>query len=344
MITSKFDCIVVGGGVAGLTAALQSAAAGLRVLLLEKSAHTGGKAAAYCCQATDRCLKCGACLAVKLNNELNRQPLIDLRTLTSVRKCEKTGGGFNVTVEADPSSGAEVEETVYTKTVVFATGFEPFNLSRKKQYRFGQAANVVSAAALSKQLISGKLARPSDGAVPESIAFLQCVGSRNRKEQVNCSRVCCGYTTRLALLIRRSYPDTALTRFYIDLQPCGRDSEQIYKMLAKAGIRQVRSIPAEAEELGGGDIRLTFENRETGGTEAAAYSMVVLSTGIPGADINRQAAKVSLLKLNKDGFISAKGMPPGMFVTGSALRPMDIEESVCHAGAIAARVVKSVLQ
>ncbi len=403
--TSRYDCIVVGGGIAGLTTAIKLSKAGLKVLILEKSSFPGGKAISICCQATDHCLKCGACYVYPLIRELKQQPLIELQTLATVKKYAPVGDGYHITINRnklwvnpnlcigcgacsqkcplkenpaigpatagplfkgytiDPhlclNNGAEhcnrcanicpfgaisiteqdVTEVAHTKSIVFATGFEPFDLHSKKQYRFGRVKNVVAAADLSKQLISNKLTRPSDNTVPEKLAFLQCVGSRSVRDHINCSRVCCGYTTRLINMLRHYYPEVEITRFYLDLQPLGRDGERVYQAASGPGIINIRSLPAEIEELPDGDVRLSYEDRHEGEMKSDIFSLVVLCSGIPVADISENIIEESRLTVNKDGFVSTNELPPGIFATGTAIRPMDIEESICHASSTAGRAI-----
>lgn len=340
----EYDSIVIGGGAAGLTVALKVAESGLKVLLLERDMYLGGMALTYCCQATDRCLKCGACLLTKLNRNVLEQPMIELKTQALIEKCVRTIDGYRVTYKRNQGGvvslvDSEIEEIVLTRCIVYATGFEQFNLPEKKIYNYGYAANVISASDLSKQLKQKMIYRPSDLSIPKSIAFVHCVGSRSRKYQVNCSRVCCGYIARIALLIKKYDPDIEITQFFIDLQPFGRDSKIIYEELLESGVQQIRSIPAEAEELKNGDVKLMFEDRENKRMNSLNYSMVVLATGVIGASINRSALKSLLIKIDKDGFIRKKNVSDIIFITGTALRPMDISEAICHGNSTAMKVI-----
>jgi heterodisulfide reductase subunit A len=219
--TESKKVMVIGGGIAGLTAAWELAGLGTQVALVEKADFLGGHAIQYACKATDECRQCGACAVESMLKNVVNEPAITVHLATEVAGISKNGN-FSVnlkktTIEKDlkacdagytnnPTGCSAVrgyslnnakfyladgglnpettgsEDTLEVDAVVVATGFVPFDPRLKSTYRYGELKNVVSGMDLeSGKRANGRVLRPSDGQPPKKIAFIQCVGSRDER-------------------------------------------------------------------------------------------------------------------------------------------------------------------
>ena len=132
---------------AGMTSALDLAARGVEVFLVEKGTDIGGRAAEYCCKATDECNRCAACLVLQQKDKVTQEPLIQVYRNASVKAFSKNKDGFKATVASD---GKDVD--LECQTVIVATGFDPYNLGRRSEFAYGLEKNVVSGIDLEKAL------------------------------------------------------------------------------------------------------------------------------------------------------------------------------------------------
>jgi heterodisulfide reductase subunit A2 len=213
--------MVIGGGIAGLTAAWELAGLGAQVALVEKADYLGGHAIQYACKATDECKQCGACAVESMLKNVVNEPAISVHLATEVSSINKNGN-FKISLKktdaakdakaceagytADPAGCAAVKgyslnnakfyqtdgsldpattgnaDALDVDAVVVATGFTPFDPNIKSTYRYGELANVISGLDLEAgKRANGKVLRPSDGKPPKKVAFIQCVGSRDER-------------------------------------------------------------------------------------------------------------------------------------------------------------------
>lgn len=213
--------MVIGGGIAGLTAAWELAGLGAQVALVEKADYLGGHAIQYACKATDECKQCGACAVESMLKNVVNEPAISVHLATEVAGINKNGN-FKVSLKkaeiekdanaceggysADPAGCAAVKgyslnnakfyqadgsldpattgsvDALEVDAVVVATGFTAFDPNIKSTYRYSELANVISGIDLETcKRANGKVLRPSDGNAPQKVAFIQCVGSRDER-------------------------------------------------------------------------------------------------------------------------------------------------------------------
>ncbi|MFH1489259.1 MAG: CoB--CoM heterodisulfide reductase iron-sulfur subunit A family protein, partial [Pseudomonadota bacterium] len=175
--------------------------------------------------------------------------------------------------------------------------------------------------------------RPSDGLLPKSVAFVQCVGSRDAQlHREYCSRVCCGYALRMALRVSHEHPETRITLFYMDIQNFGKDFDRLYGKL-KNGIRLIRSLPGDVYPSENERIAVSYYEGATRKTVTEVFDMVVLSVGMTPPPSDAFFRDSLGLVLNEDGFLRIpEGLKKGGIVmAGSADGPMDVSESISHA-------------
>lgn len=374
--------MVIGGGIAGLTAAWELSRFDTQVELIEKADFLGGHAIQYACKATTECRMCGACSVESMLKDVVNANNINIHLATEVETLEKAGS-FKVGLKksareldaamldssgrgytAAPAACAAVKgyslnnakfynadgslnpettgsaDSLTVDAVVVATGFKPFDPKIKSTYRYGELQNVITGFDLERgKRINGQVYRPSDGKVPEKMAFIQCVGSRDeRLGNLWCSQVCCPYALRTAHSIKHINPEMDITVFYMDIQNTGNDFPVFYKQL-REDMTFVRNIPVDMYLTEDDKIRTRFMSDADGVPMEDIFDLVVLSVGItPGTETPAMAEKLGL-SLNADGFIggvdqlnNTKTSQEGVFVAGTASGPRTIADSMAHAG------------
>ncbi|NPV53182.1 MAG: CoB--CoM heterodisulfide reductase iron-sulfur subunit A family protein [Firmicutes bacterium] len=338
---------VIGGGPAGMSAAVVLANSGLNVYLVEKEPRLGGKAAYYGCKATDRCNKCNVCAVADKIREVASCRNIKVLTGCSVERSSGEFGDYRLRL-----SNGEVLEV---GAVVIATGFDVFDARLRPHLGYGRHARVVSAFELERALRGGRmLAEYLGGVAPRSVAFIQCVGSRDvRGEHDYCSRVCCMYSLRLAKVIREQLPAIEIAVFYMDFQGGGKAPQAFKEYCETAGnVRMIRSMPGEVRVLdglesgeGAGErphcLEVRYEDPDTGDVRRAGFDLVVLAVGsAPGSDTGR-FGEVFGVGAGHDGFFDSPTGVPGIFVAGSCRGPMDIAEAMRDGEGVATEILNA---
>jgi heterodisulfide reductase subunit A len=324
--------LVVGGGVAGLSAAHALARGPVTVDLVEKAPALGGHAIQYACKATDACVKCGACLAESARNAAESNPNIRKWLETTIASAS-AASPFRVTLSGADGEALAGASELAADAVIVATGFSPF-APTEKPYGWGRFPNVITNLELEQRLRKhGAALRPSDGEPAEKLAFIQCVGSRDASlGHLWCSKVCCGSALRMARLIQSRRPDTEVHFFYIDVQTFGKDFQTFYDDV-RAAVRMVRIIPADVIPLEADRLQISYFDPDQGQGIDEAVDLLVLSIGmLPGQDTGRLSEWFGLAR-DDNGFLdtvaTGKGShPEGVFPAGAATGPMSIAESI----------------
>jgi heterodisulfide reductase subunit A len=269
--------------------------------------------------------------------------------------CEKVCPAKAVNREQKPQ---EIELDV--GAIVVATGFDMFDPAIIPQYGYGRFKNVVTAMELERLLCAsgptgGHLIRPSDGRIPRSIAFIQCVGSRDRRDWINhsyCSSICCKYAVKDAVLIKEHEADSLVTIFYIDMRAFGKGFQEfVNRAKSEFGIEFTRSNPGElTEDPKTKNILITFEDPITRTVQDVAFDLVVLCPALIPRQGMKELGKVLGVELDGYGFLKLKDpvrapldtSVPGIFASGYCLGPKtgDIPDSITQGSATAARVAE----
>ena len=266
----------------------------------------------------DQCIKCGICARPDV--------------------CEPEAINF----DDEP-----VDLKVKIGTIIVATGWDLYDPTEIKQYGYGRYPNVITGLQMERLLSStgpvmGKPVRPSDLKDPHSIAFLQCVGSRNFREGGNqyCSRVCCMYATKQARQYKEKHPEADVYIFYMDIRAFGKGYEEFYESAAKNyGINYVRGRIAENYEDEDHGIIIRAEDTLINQPIELKVDLFVLSCGlVPRADSDQIT---SLLRIQKSGdgfFLEAHPklrpvdtLTEGIFIAGVAQGPKDIPDAITQA-------------
>ena len=389
MDTKQKKVMVIGGGIAGLTAAWEMARKNIAVDLVEKAGFLGGHAIQYSCKATDECQQCGACSVEAMLKNVVNEPLITVHLGAQVETVNKNGR-FEISLKdsdrghpddvkctgayesaptdcaaargysrhnavfydadgrLDPEKAGKTEKLT-VDAIIVASGFQPFAAEKKSTYNYGIFDNVITGLDLERcKRAHGGILRPSDKRVPEKVAFIQCVGSRDeRLGNLWCSQACCPYALRSAEALKYKYPDMDITVFYMDIQNTGKDYTKFYDK-CRENLNFIRTIPVDMYKTEDDKIRTRFMDDE-GKPIDGVFDLVVLSIGItPGAD-NKELTQILGIGLDTDGFFEASDMlsptksaKAGIFIAGTAQGPKTIAVSMAHAGQAAREAIRFV--
>jgi heterodisulfide reductase subunit A len=416
----KFDTVVVGGGIAGLQAALDLADQDFKVAIIEKDASIGGKMIRL--SKVFPTLDCASCITTPRMSAAAHHENITIFTYCDLRSLDNAGGGITAEVRQKPrfvdevkcigcrqceyncpvyvsdeeQGGFNARKAIYVpfstaipqialmdvenctlcgkcakvcptdavdyfqepkdfvieaKTAILSTGFELTPLENKQQYGEGNIPNVISALQMERLLAPhgpyNRVLRPSDGMEPDSVAYIQCAGSRDKSMGVSyCSRVCCMYAIKQAMLLSGALPLADITIYYMDIRAFGKGYEQFFQNAMAMGIEFVKGKVATMDAGENGTVKLHYEAQgEGGGVNIAEHDLVVLSLGMV-AGWNPEG--VCSISTGSDAFI--KSVKPklaptltdmdGIFTAGVAAGPKDIVDTIVEAGAAAMEASK----
>jgi heterodisulfide reductase subunit A len=238
---------------------------------------------------------------------------------------------------------------IETKTIIVATGYEVTPYDAKKEYGAGKLRNVIDGLMMERLLAPtgpyGRVLRPSDGKQPASIAYVQCAGSRDQTLGVPyCSRVCCMYAIKQAMLLSGTLPMADITIYYMDIRAFGKGYEQFYQSAKSMGIEFVKGkvarITEDAQQNPLVRVELIDDNSRV---LERKHDMIVLSVGMlpgwnPESLIGVSTAEDGFVHIPNSNIAPTVTGQDGIFATGTAIGPMDIVDSIMTAGAAAAEV------
>jgi heterodisulfide reductase subunit A len=285
----------------------------------------------------------GAIRAVRVpfSTAVPQKAVLDIKNCIFCGKCAKACPVDAIDFFQEPENFS-----IEAASIVLATGFEITPREAKSQYGAGKLKNVIDGLTMERLLAPtgpyGHVIRPSDGKEPDSIAYVQCAGSRDHSLGVEyCSRVCCMYAIKQAMLLSGALPLADITIYYIDIRTFGKGYEQFYQNAKAMGIQFIKGKVAKIEEDENKNpvLRVAMTDEDSRVVEHA-HDLVVLSVGmLPAYD----PRPIYQLSLDEDGFIyipDPNFFPtvtnrPGIFSAGTAAGPMDIVDSILTASAAA---------
>ena len=290
------------------------------------------------------CVECDACVQacpVKCISRHQKAELVQYSVDLASCRLQK---GRDCTACADvcpaaaiSAKGKESTLTMAADALLVATGHQPFDAARKIRLGYGRFPGVLTGAE-AEEILSRQ---ESLGSPADSVAFIQCVGSRDPKEGRNyCSSVCCAYALRLARMLKYRSPQADVTIYYIDLQNFDKTFTRLREELETLGVRFVRSIPFRVEGTATGRLKLYMENPD-GDETVVEQDRVVLSVGMgPEPDADRVAGLFGLPR-NEFGFFAQPAPHPWLFASGTCREPQSISDSMASARAVALEMADS---
>ena len=410
--------MVVGGGISGLTTALEAAEVGYEVFLVEKNPYLGGRVA----QLNQYFPKlCPPTCGLEINfRRIKDNPRIKVLTLAEVESVSGDPGNYEVAVKVNPryvnenctccnacteacqteidseydfgmqkikgaylpfemafparyvvapeiigtADANRVKEAcqydaidleMETKTlnlnvgaIVWSTGWQPYDATKMDNLGFGEYPNIITNMMMERLAApngptGGKIVRPSDNKEPQSVAFVQCAGSRDENHLPYCSYICCMASLKQATYVRERYPDAKIYVFYIDLRTPGYRYERFYQTIKEdENIFLIKGKVAEVSaDSGSQNVTVVAENAVTGEKVHQEVEMVVLATGMqPTVATGKLPAD---LQINDDGFIINDFEKGGMFAAGCANKPADVVSSNQNATGMALKAIQTLV-
>jgi len=329
------SALVIGGGIAGISAAVSLGHQGFSVHLVEKKDKLGGKLNdLHNLYPTDRP---SSDVVEECIRAVKSDPNIELHTLSTVKNVEGFIGNYKVTLDQDGK-----EKPLDVGTIIVATGAEVFEPSG--MYCYGERQSVITQFELEQLMKEKKLKKP------QNVVMIQCVGARENKEggRNYCSRICCATAVKNALEIKQTYPTAEVSILYRDMQTYGKDFEDYYERARENFVQFIRfdaESPPEVIPRSKGKYTVRVNDILVDETVELDADLVVLSTPLIQTDEAKGLSKLLKVPLGSDGFFfeaHVKLRPvdfatDGVFVCGTAHSPKTIPESIAQAYAAASR-------
>ncbi len=333
--------LIVGGGPAGLSAAAGVSAAGKKAVLIEKEDKLGG---APILSGYAKLVPSGewAKDAIgRMVDAVEQDSAVTVHKSTKVDKLDGDVGNFTATL----SSG----ETVQAGSVILATGFTHFDSINKPEWGFGTFPDVLTTTQMEQMVSNGKIACPSDGRVPERVAILLCVGSRDRQiGREWCSKICCTVSANLAIEIRELSPETEVFIYYMDIRTFGLYEDRFYwKSQEEFKVKYVKARIAEVTASNDGRLLVKGEDTLVKRPIVIPFDMVVHAVGMDPNEDNPEISSVFGVGLEKHGYIeraehytnTCGTTRKGVYSCGAAYGPETIDDSISQGKAAAMRAL-----
>jgi heterodisulfide reductase subunit A len=358
--------MVIGGGIAGLQAALDIADAGYPVILVEREARLGGHIA----QLSGTYLNFDAApdMLTSMIERVETHPRIQVLTEAEVQEAGGYVGNFTVRVGQrrdalvdsshgdfhSPLSTLHSPSSFDVGAIVVATGYELYPKERLGEYGGGKYPNVIDGLQFERMLASdgptgGEVRRPSDGRVPQEIVFVQCAGSRDPElHQPYCSKVCCMYVAKQATMYKQQVPQGQAYVFYIDIRSQGKGYEEfVQRAMEDYDVLYLRGKVSKVFEE---DSKVVVWGVDTltGKSLEVAADLVVLATATVPSTGAKDLGQRLRISVDEHGFFSeahpklrpVESLTAGIFLAGAGQFPKDIPETVAQASGAAAKVLQ----
>jgi len=269
--------LVIGGGVTGMTSALEVAKAGYEVVLVEKEPSLGGFATKLFKQypKTPPYRELASTDYESLIQAVEGESKVKVYTSASIEKISGAPGMFDVSIK---QNGNVIEER--TGAAVLASGFESYDATKLEHLGFGKSANVITNVTMEEMAAKETLSRPSDGKAAESVAFIQCAGSRDLDHLPYCSTVCCMTSLKQAMYIREKNPDAKVYIFYKDMRTPGQYENFYRRVQEDEGIFLTKGEVSSVSEDSDGSVIIEVDDTLLGEKISVKADLVVLATGM----------------------------------------------------------------
>ena len=338
--------IIIGGGIAGLQAASDIAAAGYKVILVEREERLGGRMAQL--SATYVNFDSTVDLLREKIEAVTRNPHITVLTRAQVGELGGYLGDFKVKVRRQGN-----DEEYKVGAIVVATGYDLYPMERLVEYGGGRYPDVIDSLQFERLLSAsgptgGEIRRPSDGRVPQEVVFVQCAGSRDPERGVSyCSKICCMYTAKQAMIYKMQVPKGQAYIFYVDIRALGKGYEEFtQRAMEEHRVLYLRGKVSKIFPQDGKMIVWGADTLSGKGVEVAA-DLVVLATPMVSSAGAFELAQKLRVATDGYGFFSeahpklrpVESLTAGVYLAGACQAPKDIPEAVAQGSAAAAKVL-----
>jgi len=341
---AKGTVLVVGGGIAGLAAALSLVDQGVQVMLVERELRLGGRVAGSL--AVFPSMDKGQDIVDVFLGELGNTDDFEATLGAEISFIRKHGRGFEVEMDLKPMSGEKgcvQRRSANVDALILATGLEPIDASAIPELGYPKLANVVLSTSFDEVMEAG-LKRPSDGEKVKSVAFVQCVGSRVETRGVPyCSAICCMNAIKNSIAVKELDNSVEAYVLYIDIRTHGKGYEALYKRAREKGVRFIRGQPSMVVKKPGSERLLVVgENTLIKELYEIPVDLAVLSVGLRQSKGTAELLGMLEINVDKDGLIgedsrfeSTSTSAQGVFVAGCAEAPKDVRDSIAQGEAAA---------
>ncbi len=344
------NTLILGGGIAGLSAALELANAGKLVYLVERERALGGNigrvdlTAPYLDSAHDM-----------LTDRITRvmeHPHVEVMVQTELEKLEGFVGNFKATLVHRSSGEDPPRQVVDVGSVIVCTGYREFDASRATHLGYGKLPNVITSFEFERMLRQGRI-EMKDGRLPQYVAVIHCVGSRSEEFNGYCSRVCCMTALKYAHEVKSALPGSYVSDVYIDMHAFGKGCEDFYRRSAEVKTlflmygKGEHPVVRRADPGDDCEMLIVVDEQLSGEQIELPADLIILMVGMEPREDAEAVTHLVNISQDKDGWFieSHPKLDPvatttdGIYIAGACQAPKDIPDSVAQARAAAGRIL-----
>jgi quinone-modifying oxidoreductase subunit QmoB len=325
--------LVIGGGITGMTSALEAANTGTEVILVEKEKELGGWSRRMHAQYPKKepSTKLKPTGIPELEQKVQNHEKIKIFTSAEVAKISEEPGIFEVMVKQ-----GEKSTDLKVGSIVLATGWNPYDATKLTHLKYGQNPNIITNVQMEEMVSAGGSIVTSDGKAPQKIAFIQCAGSRDQDHLPYCSSVCCMVSLKQAIYCREQHPESKVFIFHKDIRTPGQ-YEDFYRQVQDDERTFLTKSEIKTIEIGDNGVIIEATDTLLGENIKVAVDMVVLATGMVPSTLDnnvlnldyRQGPELPTLKYGfpDSHFICFpyETQRTGIYAAGCVRAPLDLK-------------------
>ena len=342
--------LIIGGGIAGLSAALEIADAEKDVYVIEKTNKLGGQVANI--EQTYPFMDSAQQMLEAKLKRINNHSYIKIFLESEIHSVTGYIGNFETTVISANGKNTDLK----FGNVIVATGLKPFDPGTIKNYGYGKFPDVITSLEFEKMLLNGKISL-KNGKEPGKVAIIHCVGSRNQDYHEYCSRICCMTALKYANQIKSELPEADIFEIYADMRSFGKGGEELYALSSRKHIKflmydQQNELPLikKTDHDPEAGMIIEMDDLLSGKPIEVPADMVILMVGLEAHQDAKDVAHAVGISMCGNGFFIEKHpkLDPvatttdGVFIIGNCQGPKDIPDSVAQARAAASRILETI--